>query len=311
LPRTGLEALPDPLKALLLFVAALALAAVTYGPTALLFHAMARRRLGIELPAAVAAPGAERRAHAEPGTPFSWRSPLGLLSGLLVTLADDGLGWLAALAVAGLGYRTLAPVLDLTIQGHSSAVAALVGTGLGNVATAFLLIWLYRRKGVSRVGAGLAPPPKGAFLLAVELALGMFLISVLHDLAFDALLGRPPVSNVEPLLTALFATGPRLPATIGLALVVVGIAPAVEELVYRGVIYRAFRDRAGVWLAIAGSALVFAIAHFEPDHFLPLFLIGAALAWICERTSSLLPAIVMHAIYNALSLGLYLGGNLR
>jgi membrane protease YdiL (CAAX protease family) len=213
--------------------------------------------------------------------------------------------------VAGLGYRTLAPVLDLTIQGHSSAVAALVGTGLGNVATAFLLIWLYRRKGVSRVGAGLAPPPKGAFLLAVELALGMFLISVLHDLAFDALLGRPPVSNVEPLLTALFATGPRLPATIGLALVVVGIAPAVEELVYRGVIYRAFRDRAGVWLAIAGSALVFAIAHFEPDHFLPLFLIGAALAWICERTSSLLPAIVMHAIYNALSLGLYLGGNLR
>ncbi|HWN80550.1 MAG TPA: CPBP family intramembrane glutamic endopeptidase [Candidatus Udaeobacter sp.] len=272
---------------------------------------MARRRVGIALPAAVVAPGGERRAHIEPGTPFSWRSPLGLLSGLVVTLADDGLGWLGALVVARLGFGTLAPVLDLEIQGRASAISALAGTGLGNLGTGLLLAWLYRRQGVSPAGAGLAPPPKGAFVLAVELALGMFLLSVLHDLAFDALLGRPPVSNVEPLLTALFSSGPRLPATIGLALVVVGIAPVVEELVYRGVVFRAFRDRAGVGMGIVGSALVFTIAHFEPDHFLPLFMIGAALAWICQRTSSLLPAIVLHAIYNAMSLGLYLGGNLR
>ena len=272
---------------------------------------MASRRLGIELPAAVAAPGCERRVRAESGTPFSWRSPLGLLSGFLISLADDGLGWLGALLVARLGFGTLAPVLDLEIQGRPSAVAALAGTGLGNLGVALILAWLYRRRGVSREGAGLVPPPKGAFLLAVELALGMFLVSVLHDLAFDALFGRPPVSNVEPLLAALFSTGPRLPATIGLALVVVGIAPVVEELVYRGVIYRAFRDRAGVKLAIAGSALVFTVAHFEPEHFLPLFLIGASLAWITQRTSSLLPAIVLHAIYNAMSLGLYLGGSLR
>ena len=82
----------------------------------------------------------------------------------------------------------------------------------------------------------------------------MFAVSLLHDVAFDAFFGRPPVSNMEPLLDALFAEGPRIPAAIGLAFVVVGIAPLIEELVYRGVLYRAFRDRGGVALGIAGSS---------------------------------------------------------
>jgi membrane protease YdiL (CAAX protease family) len=93
--------------------------------------------------------------------------------------------------------------------------------------------------------------------------------------------------------------------------VVVGIAPLIEELVYRGVLYRAFRDRGGVALGVVGSSLVFAFAHFEPDHFLPLFLIGAALAWISERAGSLRPAIALHAFYNGLSLSLYLVGRFR
>jgi membrane protease YdiL (CAAX protease family) len=295
----------------LLLGAALALAAITYGPTALLFGALGQRRLGIELPPRWPAPGCERRAHVPLGTPFNWRSPLGLGAGLLLTMADDGLGWLAALAVAGLGYGTLAPVLNLEIQERASAVAALAGTGIGNAGTALLLVWIYRRRGVGWAGAGLAPVHGRAVRHALELALAMFAVSLLHDVAFTALFRRPPVSNVEPLLTALFATGPRVPAAIGLSLVVVVIAPLIEELVYRGVLYRAFRDRAGVGLGIAGSSLVFAFAHFEPDHFLPLLLIGALLAWISERAGSLRPAIVMHALYNALSLGLYLIGRFQ
>jgi membrane protease YdiL (CAAX protease family) len=303
--------LPDVLRAVLLLCAALLLALATYGPIALVFHAFAGRRLGIELPRARRAEGCEPRSYVPAGTEFAWRSPLGLVAALLLTLTDDGLGWIAALVIAGFGFGTMAPILDLEIHERTSAVAALAGTGVGNLGTALLLAWFYRRRGVGRSGAGLSPAGGRTIGLAAELALGMFALSLLHDVAFTGLFGRPPVSNVEPVLTALFSSGPRLPAALGLALVVVGIAPVVEELVYRGVIYRAFRDRAGVGLGIAGSALVFALAHFEPDHFLPLLLIGAMLAWISERAGSLWPAIALHAFYNALSLGLYLAGSFR
>jgi membrane protease YdiL (CAAX protease family) len=306
--REGLSELPDPARVVLLFLAAVAIAAITYAPIALFFYLQAGRRVGIALPPEWAAPDCEARAQVPPGTPFHWRSPLGLGSGLLLTMADDGIGWFAALAVAWLAFGTLEPVLDLDIQGRASAVAALVGTGLGNLGTAVLLFWLYRRLGVGIAGAGLGRPSRPVVKLVLRTAIGLFVVSILHDLLFTAVFHRQPISNVEPLLEALLGSGRRWPAAIGLALVVVGIAPVVEELVYRGVLYRAFRDRAGVGWGILGSSLGFAIAHFEPDHLLPLILIGAALAWISERTGSLRPAILVHAIYNGLSLGLYFAG---
>ncbi len=113
--------------------------------------------------------------------------------------------------------------------------------------------------------------------LASVVALALLVVSIAHDLAFRAIAGREPRSHVEPLLETLLGSEWAPAAGLGLVLVVVVIAPFVEELVYRGILYRAFRDRAGVPLAIAGSAFLFAITHFEPDHFVALGAIGAVL----------------------------------
>ena len=44
-------------------------------------------------------------------------------------------------------------------------------------------------------------------------------------------------------------------------LVVAAIAPAVEELTYRGLGFAATRDRWGVWPAVAVTAVAFGLAH--------------------------------------------------
>ena len=86
-----------------------------------------------------------------------------------------------------------------------------------------------------------------------------------------------------------------------LFVVVVMAAPIVEELMFRGVFYRALRERWGVWPSVAMSAAIFAIVHPNlPGGFLPLWSLGAVFALTYERRSTLLPCILMHSLHNAL-----------
>lgn len=81
-------------------------------------------------------------------------------------------------------------------------------------------------------------------------------------------------------------------------IVVVG-APVIEELLYRGLIFRTLEGQVAAPLAIMGSALWFAVAHFQPIQFAGLLVIGVVLAVCVERTGRLGMAIVTHAAFNA------------
>jgi hypothetical protein len=82
-------------------------------------------------------------------------------------------------------------------------------------------------------------------------------------------------------------------------------APAFEELAFRGVLYFSLRQRLGPGSAALASAGVFALLHF---YSLPGFLMtlwsGCVWALAFEKTRSLLPGVVAHAVYN----GLYVAG---
>lgn len=84
-----------------------------------------------------------------------------------------------------------------------------------------------------------------------------------------------------------------------LVLVVVVGAPVIEELLYRGLIFRTLDGLIAAPLAVAGSALWFAGAHFQPVQFAGLFVIGAVLAICVQRTGRLGMAIFAHAAFNA------------
>ena len=79
------------------------------------------------------------------------------------------------------------------------------------------------------------------------------------------------------------------------------VAPIVEELTFRGVGFGLISpySRAG---AIVAVGLAFALAHGLVDA-LPIFIVfGSSLAWLRDRTGSILPGIVIHASWNAVTL---------
>lgn len=84
------------------------------------------------------------------------------------------------------------------------------------------------------------------------------------------------------------------------------LAPVCEELVFRGAILRALLGSISRhWLAIAISALLFALIHANPAQMPHAFLVGLLLGWLYYRTSSIVPGIVYHWVNNSVAYVVY------
>lgn len=86
-----------------------------------------------------------------------------------------------------------------------------------------------------------------------------------------------------------------LPAIVATCL----LAPVLEEMLFRGIILRAFLQQYPRWAAIWSSALIFGFAHMNVYQFVVATMIGVLVGWLYERTRSLIPCIALHALYNA------------
>jgi membrane protease YdiL (CAAX protease family) len=79
------------------------------------------------------------------------------------------------------------------------------------------------------------------------------------------------------------------------------VGPMVEEMFFRGAIFRGLRRVNGALRTVLGISVFFALAHLEPRNFLPDFLGGLAMGYARLASGSLWPAIVMHAAFNTCS----------
>jgi membrane protease YdiL (CAAX protease family) len=94
------------------------------------------------------------------------------------------------------------------------------------------------------------------------------------------------------------------------------VAPVVEELYYRGVLFRGLLDRRGFPVAAAVSSLVFGLVHWplgEPladALVLPIVMTvtGFGLAWIYARRRTLVAPIAAHMAFNAIGIVLIFSG---
>jgi uncharacterized protein len=85
---------------------------------------------------------------------------------------------------------------------------------------------------------------------------------------------------------------------VGTALVV---APAAEELIFRGYIFGVLRRYTGRWWAMVTSALVFAAIHAHIPSLAGLFALAVALTLVYEGTGSLWAPILMHSLFNGIT----------
>lgn len=81
------------------------------------------------------------------------------------------------------------------------------------------------------------------------------------------------------------------------------VAPFVEELTFRGSGQSLLRFL-GRWPSILIVGAAFGLAHGLVEALLVLVPFGIALAWLRDRTESVLPGMLVHALFNATALAL-------
>lgn len=79
------------------------------------------------------------------------------------------------------------------------------------------------------------------------------------------------------------------------------IAPVVEEILFRGIIYNSFKRRNALFAAVI-SSFIFALFHKEIAALIPIFILGLAFALIYEKYKNLWHCILLHALHNGLML---------
>jgi len=88
---------------------------------------------------------------------------------------------------------------------------------------------------------------------------------------------------------------------VGFTIIVVVVAPIVEELQFRGVGY-GLLERFGRTAAILLVGLAFALVHGLIAGFPVIFVFGCGLAYLRSRTDSIYPCMLLHACFNAFGL---------
>ena len=90
-------------------------------------------------------------------------------------------------------------------------------------------------------------------------------------------------------------------------LLCLAVAPAIcEEFTFRGFLMSAFRRHTPTVIAIGVTAVLFGLFHvFVRDalmfeRLLPSTLMGILLGWVCIRTGSVIPGMILHTIHNGL-----------
>jgi membrane protease YdiL (CAAX protease family) len=106
-------------------------------------------------------------------------------------------------------------------------------------------------------------------------------------------------------------------SAVGTAVTIVyaiAIAPVGEELFFRGVLFRALRDRHGFVVGAIGSGLGFGLIHFIPGPavdaallMIVMFFTGVALAFVYERRGTIVTPIAAHVTFNVIGIVLILG----
>lgn len=117
------------------------------------------------------------------------------------------------------------------------------------------------------------------------------------------LLGTKPVAQQA---VQLLQKTMSLEQKVFFGIIAVILAPLVEEIFFRGVLYTAVKQAGFPRAALWGSSLFFALTHANVMTFIPLTVLAMVLVWLYEKTGNLLSCIAAHAFFNLVNFVLLL-----
>ncbi|RRR71561.1 MAG: CPBP family intramembrane metalloprotease [Candidatus Viridilinea halotolerans] len=225
--------------------------------------------------------------HNESEVTWGWREVAFVLASTL--LAAGILGMLGGSLSAAMGWELAG--------GLVSPALYITGTAIYLSAVGAIYLFAARHAGWAALGVKnarpidylLVPP---IFLLEITALIAVNLVVAQLAGGFDnpqveSISGGNPLSRLE--LIMLF-------------LLIAGLVPLVEELFFRGMLYPLLRQRMGAFVAITLNAAIFAAVHVFPLLLPGLFVVGLFLAYLRERSGSIWPSVLLHALQNGLAL---------
>jgi len=147
------------------------------------------------------------------------------------------------------------------------------------------------------------PCPAFAIMRAYLVFAPCWLLGLWLYLQALAAIGHPVVP--QDLLQRLAADGLHSNTAIAAVLLAVLLAPVVEELLFRGYFYTAFRTRYPAVVALPLTAALFGLAH-GLAYALPVAVLGYWFGCLREQHRALLPAVFAHALHNGCTVALVL-----
>ena len=218
----------------------------------------------------------------DPSVPFPW----GIREVFFAIVA-----LLVAIALAGGAIALLDPA--------SIALGVIIGSLILG-AIVFPTVWFLglRRQRLSVAWLGLVSPK-----VPLSQTVGLTLAALAGSMGFTGLYGWAVDAMGLDLLVPEEITPDILlpgPAVVLSFFALAVWTPLVEEIFFRGFVFRPLVSRLGLPAALIGSAAVFSLFHALPGVLIPIFVTGILLAYLYHRTGSLWPAIAAHAAQNAL-----------
>lgn len=195
------------------------------------------------------------------------------------------------------------PLVAMVLPGPWRATGGLLAVQLAALLAVALTVVVSRVP--SRRLLALELPPPAAWAGAALLGAGVVLFALSTLVRLYTLFGEELYGE---LIEALLADVERAVGRAGLMLLIAGVAPLCEELLFRGAVLRGLLVW-GRWPAVVLSAALFGVYHLHPVHGLVAFVLGLACGAAAVLSGSIWPAVAIHVINNAVVGAYGLGGD--
>ena len=127
----------------------------------------------------------------------------------------------------------------------------------------------------------------------------IIIIGILAYIALNFLKLKPPPQPIVGLFLAEKSAGLIFVSTLIAAI----FGPIIEEIFFRGVMYNAVKRKLGIFWVILITSILFSFLHVHALEyflvgFIPIMILGIVLAYLYEKTGSLIPSITLHILNN-------------
>jgi membrane protease YdiL (CAAX protease family) len=139
----------------------------------------------------------------------------------------------------------------------------------------------------------------------------LILLGITLAISVSVISSRFPSKEASPLEKLLSSNR----AMYAFAILGVAVAPLLEEVVFRGFLFKVLSDIGGAVIAVLVTAISFGAVHALQlwgnwVGVLLIFVVGFVLSFVRHRSNSLIPSFIIHTAYNSTFLGAFLLGTL-